>query len=203
MMGIQNNIQIIELFQTKNGILSAGELRNSGYSFSLINSLLNQGSIIRIHHGYYKWIESEMAENEDFIIITRIIPKGIICLISALAYYQIITTIPREINVALERGDTKPKRPTYPPIRYYYFATETFQEGKETITISGESIQIYNLERTICDCIKFRNKIGMEIIKEALKKYLARPSRNILLLERYAKKLHIYSILRQYLEILL
>jgi len=197
------NTQIFDLFRTKNGVLSTADLLKSGFSSSHLLPLLKEGSIIRIHHGYYKWLDSELTENDDFIIIARIIPKGIICLVSALAYYQIITTIPREISIALARGATKPKRPTFPLVRYYYFASENFQEGVETINLNGELIPIYNLERSLCNCIKFRHKIGLEIVKEALKNYLSRPSKSIIQLEYYAKKLRISSILRQFLEILL
>jgi predicted transcriptional regulator of viral defense system len=195
--------QIIQLFQKHNGIVSAADLRNSGFSLFQFYPLLKQGSIVRVHHGYYKWIESEMTENDDLVIISRIIPNGIICLLSALAYYEMVTTIPREIQIALKRGATKPKRPTYPPVRYFYYALDSFLEGMEEITIQGEEVRIYNIERTICDCIKFRSKIGLEIMKEALKNYLNRPTRNITRLEIYAKKLRVSSILQQYLEILL
>ena len=197
------NNQILDLFYLKNGVISALDLRKSGLSVNNIYPLLNQGSVIRIHHGYFKWIESEMTENDDFIIISRVIPKGIICLVSALAHYQIITTIPREISIALERGATKPKRPTFPPVRYYYFASNTFDEGLEVFNLNGSLVRIYNLERTLCDCIKFRNKIGLEIVKEALKNYIARPTKNIPQLEMYAKKIRISSILKRFLEILL
>jgi predicted transcriptional regulator of viral defense system len=202
-MNLTRYQQIHDLFQNKNGVISVSDLHNSGFKLYQIQQLLKENMIVRVHHGYYQWIESENTGKDEFIIISRIIPNGIICLTSALSYYGLITTIPRKISIALARGATKPKPPTYPPVQYFYYASSTFTEGMERLEINDMHVRMYNIERTIADSLKFRNKIGWEIVKEALISYLKLPSRIVPLLEHYAKMNRVYSLLRTYLDLLL
>lgn len=98
-------------------------------------------------------------------VATRV-PGGVICLISALAFHELTTQIPHEVHVALPRGAEKP-RLDYLPIKTYRFTNEAFTEGVETHELDGVSVRIYSLEKTLADCFKFRNKIGLDTAVEA------------------------------------
>lgn len=119
-----------------------------------------------------------------------------------LSYYGFSTWDPPEVHVAIPKG-RKVVLPDYPPIRLYYFSGIFYETGiiHET-TESGVLIQIYDKEKTVCDIVRYRNQIGIDIMKEALSEYLKRKDKNLNKLNSYAKSLKICSVLRQYLEVL-
>jgi predicted transcriptional regulator of viral defense system len=120
-------------------------------------------------------------------------------LISALAYYEITTQIPHFVYVAIP---TKSRRSNldYPPIRYFYYSEKVYNTGCETILIGGYPVKIYNIEKTLADCVKFRNKIGIDVVIEALKMYWQRKGTKIDKLYEYAKVNRVEKILQPIME---
>ncbi len=135
--------------------------------------------------------------------MSKIVPNGVICLLSALSYYDISSYNPWEYYIAIHRDNHKPKIPEYPPISIFYFADKQYNTGIEEIMIKGNKIKIYDLEKTICDCIRYRNKIGVDIVKEALNEYIKKRGSNINKLLNYARDTGVHSIIKNYLEVLL
>ena len=109
---------------------------------------------------------SPPLSNPDLVTVATRIPGGVICLISALSYHEITTQIPHEIHVALPRGAEEP-RLDYPPIKTYRFTGEAFTAGVDTHDIDSVSVRIYSPEKTLADCFKFRNKVGLDTVIEA------------------------------------
>ena len=134
-------------------------------------------------------------------VATRI-PLGVVCLISALSFHELTTQIPHEVHVALPRGAEEP-RLEYPPIRTYRFSGEAFTEGIEIHELDGVSVRIYNPEKTLADCFKFRNKIGLDTAVEAVRFYRERMPLKVNDLIDYASICRVKKIIRPYLEAIL
>ena len=178
------------------GIVSRRELlQGSGYY--AINKAIENGEIVRLKKGVYA---TEDALADTMIDVERIVPRGVLCLYSSWAFYGLTTQIPDAYYIAVEKH-RKVVVPPFPPITLCYWQKEYYELGAVETVISGYTIRIYNLEKSVCDAIKFRNKIGKEVCAEVLKSYLARKDRNIVALNEYAKKMRIATTLSQYLEI--
>jgi predicted transcriptional regulator of viral defense system len=130
------------------------------------------------------------------------IPKGVICLISALSYHEITTEIPHQIYVALPRG-AEPPRLDYPPLRIFWFSGPAFDEGIEDHVVDGIPVRVYSPEKTIADCFKYRNKIGLDVVLEALKFYRQRKRFKVDELMRYARVCRVEKVMRPYVEAVL
>jgi predicted transcriptional regulator of viral defense system len=126
----------------------------------------------------------------------------VICLISALAFHDLTTQIPHEVHVALPRGAEEP-RLDHPPIATYRFSGKAFTEGVETHKLDGVPVRVYSPEKTLADCFKFRNKIGLDTVVEAVRLYHERRNVKVDDLMRYAAICRVSRIIRPYLEALL
>ena len=125
-----------------------------------------------------------------------------ICLISALAFHELTTQIPHEVHLALPRGAEEP-RLNHPPIKTYRFTGQAFTEGVEVQKIDGVSLRIYNPEKTLADCFKFRNQLGLDTVLEAVRFYRERRSIRVDDLMHYAGICRVKKILRPYIEAIL
>jgi len=123
-------------------------------------------------------------------------------LISALAFHDITTQIPHEVYIAVERG-SRPPKVDYPPVRVFRFTGETFKTGIETHQIEGVQLRIYSPEKTIADCFKYRNKIGLDTAIEALKLYREKKRFKTGDLMQFARVCRVGKVMRPYLEVLL
>ena len=132
------------------------------------------------------------------IDVERIVPHGALCLYSAFAHYGLFTQVPYATCIAIE-AKRKVRLPEYPPIDLYYWKKENLEFGIIKKSISGYDVLITDMERTVCDAVKYRNKIGLDVCGEVIDNYLKRENRNISLLHEYAKKLRVNNILTMYL----
>jgi predicted transcriptional regulator of viral defense system len=191
-----------EIITISNGYISAKELNKAGLSSYDILRFIELGYIDRVKRGLYRKSNVNDEYNE-MVEVSKIVPNGFICLLSALAYYELTTYIPSEYQVAVHMDAHKTKLPGYPPIKLYFFSDDRFSTGVSNIKISGSTVNIYDIEKTLCDCIFYRNKIGTDIVKEALDNYIKRKGNNIQRLLEYAEKLRVKSTLKTYLEVLI
>lgn len=134
--------------------------------------------------------------------IGRIVPGGVVCLYNAWSRYRLTTIVPPSFCVAIERK-RKVVIPSTLPITLYYWKEEYLSLGVMETVLSGHIVRITNLERSVCDAVKYRNKIGLEVCAEILRTYLRKEGRNLSLLTEYAKQLRVWSTLKSYLEIAL
>jgi predicted transcriptional regulator of viral defense system len=187
------------IFDNNKGVARTDLLLGSGINHYQINHLLDNQLIIKLKHGVYKWNTEEVNEWKD---ITGLVPRGILCLFTACLHYELTTFVSSTYHVAIPRK-AKIILPDYPPIQLYYWDTTAFNLGISEVIIQDTRVKMYDLEKTVCDIIRFRNKVGMDIAKEVLKNYLKRPNRDIAKLNEYARKLGISTVLSNFLTILL
>ena len=191
--------QILKLFKQKKGIIKLQDLTKNSINKYHLLKLVETGEVKRLKHGIYKLTDYQINEYYEII---NLVPSGIICLFSAWNYYELTTYIPHEFHVAIGKK-SKVKLPDYPPIKLYYWDNNSLQTGINTIKTDNFNIQIYDIEKSVCDAVKFRNKIGKDILNEILTEYLKRKNRNLDLLIKYSKVLRVEKILKNYLDVLL
>lgn len=195
-MSISSHIQ--EIFTRHHGIVDAGTLLAEGINYYQLNQLVESGAVHRLKRGLYKWSDTDNYEMAD---VARMVKDGVFCLHSAALFHELSTFIPGEHHMAIP-DKSKVVLPPYPLIKLYYWDTVPYQTGIQEVTLNGAPVRIYNPEKTVCDMIRFRQRVGMDSMKEVLKTYLNKPNRNLSLLLQIAKTLGIEGVMRSYLEIL-
>ena len=192
----------IELLQTQKGVLCTADMLNLGIHPRTLYKLRDTGVLEQLSRGVYRLADQEPVEHSDLVIVATRCPKAVICLVSALSFHLLTTQVPHSIFIALPQGSETP-RIEYPPISVHRFSDESYDAGIEQHTISGITLQVYNPEKTIADCFKFRNKIGMDVVLEALKLYRKEKAFDVTKLLEYGRVCRVENIMKPYLEALL
>ena len=184
------------------GIAKSSDFVASGISAVDIVNLCNKNYLYRVRHGYYQLAEQNPASDEK--LLKRLIPEGIVCLESALFQYGYSDFTPREWSIAVPRSISRTKlKITYLPMKVYYVQENIYEIGKTTLKINGVRLNIYDRERTICDCFKYKSKLDSEIFNKAVRAYANDEKKNLKNLSEYAKKLHVYKKVMNLMEVLL
>lgn len=199
LLSMNSKQKAIKLFKQNQGLLRTAEAMRLGIHPRTLYQLRDEGLLEQLAKGIYRLIEVPDFSEPDLVLVSKKIPQGIICLISALAYHEITTQIPHFVYVAIPTK-TRPSRLEYPPLRYFRYSEKVYNAGIETKLIGGFPVKIYNIEKTLADCVKFRNKIGMDVVIEALKMYWQRKGTKINKLYEYAKINRIEKILQPIME---
>ncbi len=190
------------VFRREGGVLRTTEAIRAGIAPRDLYSMRDEGVVEYLSRGIYRLSAMTPLSKPDLVSVSLRAPHGVVCLISALAFYELTAQIPHEVYVAIDRF-TRPPRVDYPPVRVFKFSGEAFTEGVKTHRIDGFQVKIYNPEKTIADCFKFRNKTGNDTAIEALKLYCGRRRKDIDALMRYAGICRVDKIIKPYLEALL
>lgn len=177
-------------------------LMSQGFSYYMIAKLVDNGVLKKLNKNNYENLKYS-GEDNDFYSINAYIPKGIICLLSAAVYYGFTTYRPSEIDVAIENKSRKLTLPECPKIKLFYFEGNRYGFAVKRITEGENDFNIYEVEKTVCDLLIYRNKFGIEETVEVLKNYLKSRNRDIDKLIRYSERLKCYNLLSKYLEALL
>lgn len=177
---------------------SSSEIKEAGRTayYKLLDKV-REGEAVRIRRGVYASAE-QLADT--MIDLNLVVPDGVLCMFSAWNIHGLTTSLPQAYHVAVKRG-RKIVLPKFPRIELHHVSEEIFDLGVEERTVSGYAIKTYNRERCVCDAVKFRNKVGMEVCSEVVNNYLNLPDRNLSLLMDYANKLRVKRTLEKYLEI--
>ena len=154
-----------------------------------------QGKLVRVKRGVYA---KELALADTMVDVETLIPGGILCMFSAWEHYGLTTQVPQQYDVAIKRG-RKVVVPQYPNFKLHNLSDNTLNLGVATEIISGYRVKIFDLEKCVCDAVKFRNKIGIDVGTEVVKNYLKRRDRDIPKLMKYAKILRVAKTLEMYL----
>lgn len=170
-----------------------------GISRYSLYSLRDKGVIERISRGVYRLVELPPISNPDLVTVSLRFPQVVICLISALAFHEITTQIPHAVSAAVPRQSWQPKL-DYPPLALHRFSDKAYKAGIEEHLIDGVTVKVYNPEKTLADCFKFRNKIGMDVVLEALKLYRSRKTFALDALLKYAAICRVKKVMLPYLE---
>jgi predicted transcriptional regulator of viral defense system len=190
------------IFKQHHGVLHTSEALRLGIHAPTIYAMRAEGMIENLSRGIYRLAELPPLKNPDIITAALRIPTGVVCLISALDFHGITSQIPHLIHIAIART-TSPLKIDNPPIRFYRFSDKSFAAGIETHMIDQIPVRIYGMEKTIADCFKYRNKVGLEVAIEALKVYKSKKPININEIMRYAAICRVEKVIRPYLEALL
>jgi predicted transcriptional regulator of viral defense system len=159
------------------------------------------GEVETLARGVFRLGDLPPLGNPDLATVAKRVPHGIICLISAVAFHELTTQVPHEIHVAISRTARRP-RLDYPPLRVYRFSTAALEAGIETHTIDRIPVRVYSAEKTLADCFKYRNKIGMDVVLEAIRTYRQRGRPRFGQVFEYAKLCRVDRLMRPYLEAL-
>ena len=191
-----------ELFRRQGGVLRTRDALRLGIHPRTLYEMREEGNLEQLSRGLYRLSNLPKLGNPDLVAISLKIPQGTICLISALAFHNLTTQVPHQVYVALPRG-AEPPRVSFPPIRVFWFTEPAFKEGIAVHKLDGVPVRIYSPEKTVADCFKYRNKIGLDTAVEALKLYRERRKVKIDELLQYATVCRVQKIIRPYLEALL
>lgn len=192
--------QALAMVKRQDGLVRARDFRKAGIPTAYLTRLCREGILERIGRGVYRLANSDVGQYHDFAVAAEQVPNGVICLLSALVFHELTDENPLEVWMAI---DVKARRPrlSYPPVRFCRFSGAALTEGVATHRLEGAEVRIYAPEKTLADCLKYRNKIGLEVFLTALKRYLRRPARPRLDdLLRYASLCRVEKLMRRYLE---
>lgn len=188
-----------EAFMRQKGYLRTAEATRLGIHPRTLYSMHESGHVEQVSRGLYRLAELPPPGNPDLVSVALKVRGAVICLISALSFYELTTQIPHQVYVAIERG-AEPPRLRFPPLRVFWFSGAVYSDGIVTHQVDGVPVRIYSPEKTIADCFKYRNKIGLDVAIEALKTYRRRRHTKIDDLYRYAKLCRVGTTIRPYIE---
>lgn len=182
------------------GLLRLRDLSNPSAGVHLAR-LCEQGKIQRVARGVYAPVAINPSESFSLALATTRVPEGVICLISALHYYDLTTQIPWEVWLAIPADSRTPKINEF-PVRFAWYSERMLKAGVKTVTIDGASVKIFNPAKTVVDCFKYRHKIGKDVCLEALREGWRRRLFTMDELWKFAKVCRVTTVIRPYLETL-
>jgi predicted transcriptional regulator of viral defense system len=194
--------QAIEEFRRHAGILRTKDALSAGIHPRTLYGLRDNGTVECLSRGVYRLADAPPLANPDLVAVAKRVPEGVICLLSALSFHDVTTQIPHEIHLAIRRHAEAP-RIEHPPVRVFWFSGEAFSEGIETHRLDDVPVRIYNREKTLADCFRYRNKIGLDTVLEALRLCRERKRIDVEALMRYAEIRRVREVMRPYLEAIL
>lgn len=189
------------VFKKHGGTLRASRAIALGVHPRVLYRLRNAGRLQSISRGVYRLADLPALSSPDLAAVASRIPQGVICLISALAFHGITTQIPHRVDVAVPRG-TKQPRLKFPPIRIFRFSAPIFEAGIEKHRVDNIEVRVYSAAKTVADCFRFRNRIGIDVAIEALKLFHTRKKSSLRELIKYARLGRIERVMMPYLEAL-
>ena len=199
-MDIQNQVKNIIIQQ--GGIAKSADFVAAGISAVQVVSLSNMGFLERVRHGYYSLADDDPASEEQ--MLAKLFPKGIVCVESALFHYGYSDFAPRKWSIAVPRSISRRKLgDNILPLQVYYVQQDIYELGKINDTFNEVKLPVYDRERTICDCFKYRTRLDTETFNKALNAYVNDAGKNLQNLSIYAKKLRIYKKVTELMEVLL
>ena len=190
------------VIENKGGIAKSADFVAAGIRAVDVVSLCNAGYLDRVRHGYYQMAEqTETAEEQ---MLATLIPQGIVCVESALFHYGYSDFSPRKWSIAVPRSVSRAKLDVdVLPVQTYFVQQDLYELGKTTGDFDGVTLPVYDRERTICDCFKYRSRLDNELFSKALNAYANDPQKNLNNLSAYAKKLRVYKKVIELMEVLL
>ena len=190
--------KIIELARIT-GVIRPRDLDAYGIPREYLRRLCNKGVLERRSRGIYALADADLTEHHSLVLASKRVPKGVVCLLSALRFHRLTTQTPFEIWMAIDRKARLPKTEGV-PLHIVRFSAAALTEGLEHHQVEGMEVPVYCLAKTVVDCFKYRNKIGLDVALEALRECLRERRCTIDELWRYAKICRVANVMRPYLE---
>ncbi len=199
---VKNALSPEQIFRKHGGQLRMSEAIRHGISRYTLYRMRDNGDLEQVSRGVYRLAALPPISNPDLVTVSLRFPNAVICLISALSHHGMTTQIPHAVSVAVPRGARMPSLDS-PPVHAYKFSDDAFKAGIETHRIDDVSVRIYSSEKTLADCFKYRNKLGIDVVLEALKLYKSQKTTSPDKLIKYARICRVEKVMRPYLEALL
>ena len=196
------NSDAILAIARKKGILRIKDVRDAGLHPEYVRRLCRSGRLVRMSRGVYVLADAEISADISLAAVARRVPHGVMCLLTALRYHGIGTQLPFEVWVAIDYNAYRPQIDN-PQTRLCRFSGAAFTAGAEVHTIEGVPVKIYNPAKTVADCFKFRNKVGLDIALEALKDVIHNRRCSIDQLVEYARICRVEKVMTPYMEAML
>ena len=190
--------QTLDLLQ-RHGVMRLSELRVHGIHPPTLSRLVEEGLVVRSSRGLYQLTDAEFEFHSGLAEMAKRVPKGVICLISALQYHEITLQEPRMVWMAIGEKDRKPKI-DYPPARFVRFGAKALSAGVQLHRIQGVPVKIFDPAKTVVDCFRYRNTIGLDVALEGLRMALRSKKATPDAIAGYAGELRVWSVVRPYLE---
>ena len=188
--------------ESRGGIAKSADFVAAGIRAVDVVNLCNAGYLDRVRHGYYQMAEQHETAEEQ--MLATLIPQGIVCVESALFHYGYSDFAPRKWSIAVPRSVSRAKLDVDAlPVQTYFVQQDLYELGKTTGDFDGVTLPVYDRERTICDCFKYRSRLDNELFSKALNAYSNDPKKNLSNLSVYAKKLRVYKKVIELMEVLL
>lgn len=181
------------------GLLRASDLDAIDAPRVVLTRMTAAGLLEKIGRGLYRLPESQGSEHESLVTVATKVPQAVFCLLTALQFHELTTQLPRQVWIAMPRGSHAP-RLDYPPIKMVQFTGEAYMAGIEEVERDGVKLRVYGVAKTVADCFKHRNKIGLDVALEALKDARGRNRASVDDIWRFAKICRVANVIRPYLE---
>ncbi|MES3004344.1 MAG: type IV toxin-antitoxin system AbiEi family antitoxin domain-containing protein [Pseudomonadota bacterium] len=175
------------------------DLAARGIHTQVLSRLVEAGELERAARGLYRLAEQPTGEHHALAVAAAAAPRGVVCLLSALQFHGIGTQLPSEVWIAIDRRARQPAL-RYPPLHVVRFTGEALSAGCEVHVVEGRKVRVYNIPKTLADCFKYRNKIGLDVALEALREAWRRRRFTMEALECYAAICRVQRVMRPYLE---
>jgi predicted transcriptional regulator of viral defense system len=190
--------RIIEIMR-RVGVLRPRDLSAYGIPREYLRRMLDRGLLRRVGRGLYVLPDADATEHHTVAQACKRVPHGVVCLLSALRFHGLTTQAPFEVWLAIGRKAWRP-RVDYPPLRLVRFSGAALEAGVEEHQIEGVTVKVYNPAKTIADCFKYRNKVGLDVAIEALRDCRTQRKCSNDELVRYAKVCRVANVIKPYLE---
>lgn len=194
--------RVKELFREQGGVMRTRDAMRQGVHPRTLYAMRDAGLLNTLARGVYHLREAPLNVSDDLVAVAYRVPKARICLISALAFHDLTTQIPHMVYCALPRNVNRPNV-GQPPVRYFIYSRECYEDGVEYHKVSGTRLAVYSVEKTLADCFKYRNQIGMDTVLEALRLYWDSKPLKVKKLMEHARVCRVHNILTPYIEALL
>ena len=191
--------ELMSFFQSHGGVARFSAILKVGFHPDSLSALEKEGKVEKIARGLYRVTNYTPGSHPDLVIASLQAPNGVICLLSALSFYEATNEIPKYVDLAIPQG-THANRIKYPPVKFYRFAPKAWKTGIEKHEVEGCQIKVYSLAKTIADCFKFRNRIGVDIARDALRVAITEKGVKPKEIMEYAKICRVDSIIKPILE---
>lgn len=179
-----------KIFDKYGGMMRTKQLQAANILYRPLQKLIQQGYVEKVRYGYYQWVDHD--DFSEVGTVTRLFPDAILCMDTALRYYGYSDRTPADWHLAVSKDSGKSRfKIDYPFVKPYYVEPSLLELGLTVGEIDGHEVRIYNKDRLICDCLRYRNKMDKEIFNKAIQSYIADPGKSIPKLLEYAEMLRV------------
>lgn len=192
-------MQRVRRLFAKEGVLRSRELESRGLSRVDLARCVEDGALVRVGRGLYACPDYAPSEHHSLVLVAKRVPDAVFCLLTALRFHELTTQSPHEVWIALNENARKP-RLEYPKLRVARFSEASLAAGVEQHRVEGVTIRVYSAAKTVADCFKYRNKVGIDVAVEALRDYTPKHRGGANELARYARICRVARVMQPYLD---